>query len=471
MIYLNPINKCRLILCLLLFASFISYSQKNPFIRIIPIDKDHFAVENISNFPLMLFIDDVIPNGQLLSQKEEEPYTFSNKQLKPSSTLHIGYTKELYDQQIAYFKRAKENLDNQLDYRLDVDDFLKKIPVGTNDSSRHNRSSDENLDKLLNNVKNGILTFMDFQAIKSYVKSVKRLNKQWDFFDAVYNASENNVQNEYTFAFDDIPIYQIASRASRQSVLPWRYANVAVNLFKSSLGENWSNTGSTRGIANNLSWEASFSHKLFPDINWGGDKFYSGFYLGASYDVFVHDLQNGDKNVFVGAQYVNNSTQDFYRIASEEETTLRTNHFSANIVLHNYIFGGLFFDVGVGYNIIEFGTVHFNRRNNDNDRIDHLSGDAELSNVNFRDAINFDEQDPWYGIVRLGFKSYNRNRAKQKTTNVTAFFSSKLLTRNLLPNDDFQLFEQVEENNFQQISINEGEEFFFQVSLGIGISF
>lgn len=475
-----------LVLCLALCTvttihSQDSQSKSNRFITIYPLNKDYFRIENTGGVAVQLFIDNITDaEGVLLNREANggKPIDFSNKKLTSESKLHIRYTKEIYDQQVASFDRTERRYESELGSREDIDSLLKEYPISISRKSHGKSPNEENLDKLLNVGKNVLTEYMDYKALESYTIKMKELNAYRAKYKAIYEASSSGGDSIslYSDDFKDIPLgYLIRKEGNKDGqgslnddVLPQRYINAAFGMGKSSIGTNWDSQGSFRGLFVNVSWEASFNQKLFGDINWGNGSFYSGLYIGVSYDHYVHDLLNDQKNVYVGAAYVDNPTEDFYLIRSEKETTLRTNHFSANVMLHNYLFNGFFIDVGAGFNLYQTTTLHFNKKDKKGDEITHLGNGVELSNTNYRDVVDFDEQSPWYGIIRLGYKLHELGQ--KKALDVTFFVSSKLQNRNLLPSNDFELYEQLNDDSFQKISITEEEEFFYQISFGVGLS-
>ncbi len=219
------------------------------------------------------------------------------------------------------------------------------------------------------------------------------------------------------------------------------------------------------GIAPGDDWRPRTSYfiylgrRVWKGFRWS-ERTSSALFAFAAYDSDGYLIDNGDKSFFVGRDYVENPTQDFYPLIPDEDFVIRSNQFSAGLIFRTYAYAGLNVDIGVGYRFRERFNIIFDRG------LDRFIENASISNNKFKNVIEY-EGLPIYGMVNIG-KAFRFGRSAYGKPGFRVFITSRFWQRELLPKNDFHVYEQ-DGNIFQRISITNEKQLFFTFSLGFGL--
>lgn len=228
----------------------------------------------------------------------------------------------------------------------------------------------------------------------------------------------------------------VKKRLSRKNMLSAFNMAIIVPAFKSALSDHWAGKGEL------WSFGVSSSLPLSPEIHWGRhSKAYTRLYGFIEYLRDSHNSLNPNDNLYVSANYVADTEQEFVRIISDDDDRV--------LVLEQFALGGyfrtlfyptLFFDIGAGYAIDYYGSLEF--REGEDDPIKHLDNNLQLQSGRPDDLLDIGESDrnKFFGLLGIGafitkpiFGYAPRG----------AYFAlhSRFYYRNVTPNDNYQLFQ------------------------------
>ncbi|WP_024772331.1 hypothetical protein [Aquimarina macrocephali] len=448
-----------------------AFSQQKGLTSIEAVDKDHFVVRNDSDIPLDVEVTDKRgkkvkkligknvgrSKGQPKLEGKKEVF-FSRRYLDGESTIWIRYTYESLEKQLNKEFTKLEGLKQGYKWKKRLNRELQKrkvTVVETNLNEEHKRQYHNAINAFSNGLKNVFTGWYSVYNETDYRKQKQVIKDNIDFYLALY-AQTNTDDKRYYHNPEELiqKDKHFDSKVNANNIV-----SIGFTLFKSSLGDNWSNGGT--GLLN-PSYELLYARKLWNGFRLGEDT-YCSFYGFVTHDRYVHDIVNEDKRFFVGRDYVENPSQDFTEIISENKIALRTNQVSAGLLFRSNIFNRFNLDFGAGYNVYEWANVFFDR--NKDKPVRHLSG-AEMRKNTFTDVVDYKNTSRFYGVTGISWSVIKSSKAKTKIRAVELFLRAKFWQRDLLPSDNFQIFEQ-QAGIFEKITITDDNDFFYTLNFGL----
>lgn len=258
-----------------------------------------------------------------------------------------------------------------------------------------------------------------------------------------YKKKNKAIINVLNSDFNNIIVWD-SNKMSRKGDQITRKINFAmgVMLIKSDFNDFWEASGS-----NKLQWNFHYSLGLLPESRFS-DNVYNRFFVSADYERISHNLSYNEP-VFLGRDYINNPTTDFYSITDKEDVSLSFQY--ASIGLFNR------------FTFLSFGHVDFGFRIPvvKRDHIDFLkeketkfSPRGEIVDDKLRNHITYDDSILNNAIyfVRIGL-SKNKGKYYSKMPNdVTYGIGFNFMNPKVQANDTFPLFYENQEANMNQIT-------------------
>lgn len=379
------------------------------------ISRYHYTISNVSHVPLELKFDSstepfILQSGEVRTYSVKE-YLHENLKVSYSSELHSETKRKLAIKYAALFgvNFATDN----------AHDWFQKLQT---------RSI-----KAL-----GLGRTLSVKAIAYLANSIIQgdLDEKLRAIEVAY-AYNNTALKEANFELPVLDLFINDRNKFRTYLSPFNAA-ITAGVIKSKLSEHY---GSEGGV-----WSYAFSGSVMisPEIWWNKESTtYSRFFASYEFQQDIHILNRSEDDfVSVGSQYVKSSAQSFYRIVSDERRTVRLSNHSATVYFRTIWDGEVFADLGIGYTLGHSGDLRF-------EGSEHLQGGVELKSSRFNDVteLGVNKMHRLFGVIGIGsIPSHNVSRISPHR-GVYYLIQLRFYYRNVLPNDTYQLFDEIPSNN------------------------
>ncbi|WP_281989347.1 hypothetical protein [Aquimarina aggregata] len=411
-------------------------------ISITQLGEDLYVAKNLTEVKLGFYTS---TSKRMLYIKPYGYRYFTKNQIGSEHSIFIHFEYERFQKLYKHYTRSAANIEKGRDIFKEID---KKIKEGYSEESDNKIEYDS--DSQTEEYIYRLLSFAGSVSAKGAQRSAERnANFYRDLFVATHYSGTLRGGRKVTYSPIDL---EFVSKDSDFEHNQRELLGYALGSSVIAPGDNWSPRTSHfiflgRRIWKGFKWSQRTSSALF---------------VFAAYDSDGYRINNKDKNFFVSRDYVENPTQDFYALKPDETVVIRSNQFSAGLIFRTYTYGSVNLDMGVGYRFSERANIIFDKG------LDRFIENANISDNKFKNVIEY-EGLPIYGLVSIG-KTFGFNRRSFGKPNFRLFLTSRFWQRELLPKDEFQVFEQ-DGNAFQKISITNEKQLFMTLNFGFGFIF
>lgn len=457
---LSTNNTLIAIILLFLCSTSCTYAQ-NKYISILAVDSEHYAVLNNAQIPFTIITTQRKRERTTVLPPGEKQY-FHVSDIDHTSTITLVYEYKDWEQQLMSDIRKLMSYGMEHYYEKVLTDELKKRDMTLVDPGERDDYIATTVNGVGNFAKDILTTWYAQYLNERYKEKAKLICDNIIYHTDLLNAS-NGEDNGERPNFEPIYVLNALKTQERYGEYPNpdNLMNISFTLGKSGFDPYWNNGASgtfNEVVKFNPSYDFWYAKRVWRGFRWHED-ISSSFYLWAGYDRYVHDLDNKDKPVYVGKNYVKNPQYEYYKINTEDQINFRTSQLSTGILLRTYVFNKLSASFGVGYIFTNWSSIYFENGTN------HLGGTIELKKNRIFGVSN-NKSSAFYKMIKL-----SRTVVCIDSPNTVDFFLvAKFWDRELSPSRKFQLYEYSEEGTYTKIPITGGRRSFLTINFGVSFN-
>ena len=242
--------------------------------------------------------------------------------------------------------------------------------------------------------------------------------------------------------FDDVRVWD-SNKMSRKGDQITHKTNflIGIMLTKSDFNDFWEASGS-----NKLQWHFHYSLALLPETRFS-DNFYTRFFISADYERISHNLSHNEP-VFLGRDYINNPSSDFYAINNKEIVSLNFQYASVGLFNRFTFLNFGHIDLGFRIPVIKRDFIDFNE-----DEV-QFSPRGDVVDDKLRNHITYDDSiiNNTIYYVRFGITK-NRGKYYDKMHKTMTYgIGFNFMNPQVEASDSFPLFYENQDSNTNQIT-------------------
>lgn len=371
----------------------------------------------------------------------------------------------------AYYLKRKKVLDDHIKSfgvsELDLDSIYRQVIDGTGKLHDYDLINDEDY------LKATVIEIITYLVISESLR--RKIEPYVDKLIAnklAYSGSQQENLSEYRRNFQKRSIRSevLYGYNSKRSIIGNFSLTSSALLIKSEIGDDWKNLGT-------LISPLTFSHSITPEFRLGRKLIFGKFFVGLSYLRDGYSLRNDNEFFFVSKDYVENPSEEFYRLEADKSTHVIFQISSVNLWLRTVFYPKFHIDLGGGYNFYRSGSLNFARVSSTGSLSGNIEG-GDLRESPIKKIISSEEgKDNLHGILRLGY-NLSLNEWGMPIQGLTLFLQSNMYKRNFSVTDNYEIYHA---NSNQLLSesvsydelplLNDSYKWRYSFQLGVSITF
>lgn len=450
-------------LLLLLTAIYPSLlNAQNNYIKITPISKYGFEIQNLSEFTLIIKVGNLEPELFMPAYSKQ----YSSASLK-TQAVQLFYPHHLYiRQKDAISKRMKSVGFVQKEINALSKEFLfnrdrspkiiqdRKYDFADGVDQPYERMETQSEADSRNLTTDVIIAFGNYIGNKSTEEKKVKLQEIYSENESLY-AGSTGVTNEYDKVFEPIQISSYITKGKgRQGISPRFGFEIEYGFKVSALNENWN-----KGTDGRM----SFSFPLIPEWRLGNSNFFLKFYGHIGFEGNQWKLNYNKGPYYVSSKYTDNVSTDYHQLENLKKISLVTQHYNGGIFLKLFVNKYFFSDFGVGYNTpFYISEINFDSTN-------YLSN-AKLIETKIKNVFKKDKfyPDNYNAFIKAGFLiSKRKNEPYRRYKGIGITLGGRVHRTNRVVSENYLLYK---DTNGEIVPVA-SHKTIFSLSAGLNIFF